>query len=122
MLTAIALMAMHAPKALCKDLMPTLARCISVALCVFALLAPRAALALDPTRSIVQMFHRAYTHDDGLSGAVHAIAQTRDGYLWVGTDDGLYRFDGVHFEHVVDNRFLARGILALKVTSSGDMW
>lgn len=86
------------------------------------LLASAPAIALDPTRSLVQMFHRAYTRDDGLSGAVHGIAQTPDGYLWVGTDDGLYRFDGVRFEHVADKRFLSRGILALKLTGSGDMW
>jgi len=37
--------------------------------------------------------------DDGLPGSsVAAIAQTPDGYLWVGTYDGLARFDGVRFE------------------------
>src|SRR5262249_55546607 len=36
--------------------------------------------------------------DDGLPGSsVAAIAQTPDGYLWVGTYDGLARFDGVRF-------------------------
>ena len=34
------------------------------------------ATALDPTRAIVQLFHRAYTRDDGLPGPVNAIAQT----------------------------------------------
>ena len=36
--------------------------------------------------------------EDGLpQNSVTALAQTRDGYLWVGTQDGLARFDGVRF-------------------------
>ena len=66
--------------------------------------------ALDSARSILQMFHRAYTRDDGLPGAVNAITQTPDGYLWVGTASGLYRFDGVRFERVGDDRTLAPDI------------
>ena len=86
------------------------------------LLASTPATAIDPTRSLVQMIHRAYSRDDGLSGAVHAIAQTPDGYLWVGTDDGLYRFDGVRFDRVADNRMFSRGILGLGTVASGDLW
>lgn len=41
---------------------------------------------------------RSWQTDDGLPHtAVQAIAQTLDGYLWVGTRNGLARFDGVHF-------------------------
>ncbi len=41
---------------------------------------------------------KQWTTDDGLPGnAVLAIAQTRDGYLWLGTLNGLARFDGAHF-------------------------
>ncbi len=43
-------------------------------------------------------YAKQWTTDDGLPGsAVLAIAQTRDGYLWLGTLNGLARFDGVHF-------------------------
>lgn len=86
------------------------------------LLASTPATALDPARSIVQMFHRAYTRDDGLPGGVNAITQTPDGYLWIGTDSGLYRFDGVRFESVLEGRLLSQDILALKMTASGDLW
>jgi hypothetical protein len=65
------------------------------------------ASALDPTRSIVQMSHRAYTRDDGLPGGVSSIAQTKDGYLWIGTANGLYRFDGVRFEPFAADKLLA---------------
>ena len=45
---------------------------------------------------------RIWQTDEGLpQNSVHAIAQTRDGYLWVGTREGLARFDGVRFT-VVD--------------------
>lgn len=41
---------------------------------------------------------KAWTTDDGLpSNGVHALAQTKDGYLWVGTTGGLARFDGMRF-------------------------
>jgi hypothetical protein len=39
---------------------------------------------------------RNWSTDDGLpQNSVTAIAQTRDGYLWLGTFNGLVRFDGV---------------------------
>src|SRR5262245_10501452 len=41
---------------------------------------------------------RAYRIADGLpSNIVNAIAQDRDGYLWLGTSSGLVRFDGANF-------------------------
>ena len=42
-------------------------------------------------------FIRSWQDQQGLpNNTVNAIAQTRDGYLWLGTDEGLARFDGVH--------------------------
>src|SRR6185369_17703467 len=42
--------------------------------------------------------HRSWRTEDGLpANRVRAVAQDRDGYLWVGTDLGLVRFDGVKF-------------------------
>jgi signal transduction histidine kinase/ligand-binding sensor domain-containing protein len=56
------------------------------------------AKALDPDRRISQYAHTAWRVQDGaFSGTPNAIAQTRDGYLWIGTDGGLLRFDGVRF-------------------------
>ena len=84
--------------------------------------APTPAVALDPTRSIVQMSHRVYTSDDGLPGGVSGITQTPDGYLWVGTHSGLYRFDGVRFERFAADRLLSANIFSLTTTASGDLW
>ena len=54
--------------------------------------------ALDPSRQISQYGHTAWRLEDGVfAGAPNVIAQTTDGYLWIGTQAGLTRFDGVRF-------------------------
>src|ERR1051325_2818736 len=54
--------------------------------------------SLDPKKSINQYVHDVWTADNGLpQTSVQAIAQTADGYLWLGTQEGLCRFDGVRF-------------------------
>src|SRR3984893_4191576 len=54
--------------------------------------------ALNPDRLISQYGHTAWRIQDGFfGGQVRAITQTNDGYLWVGTESGLFRFDGVRF-------------------------
>jgi ligand-binding sensor domain-containing protein len=54
------------------------------------------ASGLNPSLDINQYAHKAWTVRDGFfTGAINAIAQTPDGYLWLGTEFGLLRFDGV---------------------------
>src|SRR5215831_19106369 len=54
------------------------------------------AFALDPALDVSQYAHTAWRVRDGFpEGEVNSIAQTPDGYLWLGTDLGLLRFDGV---------------------------
>lgn len=54
--------------------------------------------ALDPSHSVHQYGHRAWTREQGhLPGGVFSVTQTRDGPLWVGTEFGLFRFDGITF-------------------------
>ena len=54
------------------------------------------ALALDPTLDVAQYAHTAWKIREGFSkGAIGPFAQTSDGYLWLGTEFGLLRFDGV---------------------------
>ena len=56
------------------------------------------ALALNPAVDISQYAHTSWRIDDGFSsGRVTSFAQTSDGYLWLGTEFGLLRFDGVRF-------------------------
>ncbi|MGB9491609.1 MAG: two-component regulator propeller domain-containing protein, partial [Terriglobales bacterium] len=54
--------------------------------------------ALNPARHLSQYGHTAWRIQDGyFSGQARAIAQTKDGYIWIGTAGGLFRFDGVRF-------------------------
>ena len=54
------------------------------------------AFALNPSLDISQYAHTAWTIRDGFfPWTIQTIAQTPDGYLWLGTEFGLYRFDGV---------------------------
>ncbi|MBV9403784.1 MAG: hypothetical protein JO211_00460, partial [Acidobacteriaceae bacterium] len=60
-------------------------------------LAPRAQ-ALDPTKTLTQYAHRIWGQEEGLfQPTIYSILQTRDGFLWLGTQDSLIRFDGMHF-------------------------
>jgi len=66
---------------------------------ILLLLLPATARALDPARRLADYARDAWTMTDGLpQESLTAILQTRDGYLWLGTLDGLMRFDGVRFE------------------------
>jgi ligand-binding sensor domain-containing protein/signal transduction histidine kinase len=54
--------------------------------------------ALDPARSVYQYNCRSWTRQNGLpANGINAIVQTTDGYIWLGTQNGLVRFDGVEF-------------------------
>jgi signal transduction histidine kinase/ligand-binding sensor domain-containing protein len=53
---------------------------------------------------------------------VRALAQTRDGYIWVGTDDGVSRFDGVRFVSCSQEGFPAGPVQALLGDTNGALW
>jgi ligand-binding sensor domain-containing protein len=53
------------------------------------------ASALNPSLDINQYAHTPWTAREGFKGIIESIAQTPDGYLWLGTEFGLLRFDGV---------------------------
>src|ERR1051325_6092039 len=54
--------------------------------------------ALNPTQAITQYTQDVWRTEAGLPhNSVLAIAQTPDGYLWLATEEGLARFDGVRF-------------------------
>ena len=89
------------------------------------MLAAGPAPALDPARKIAQYKHTSWTVDDGAPANVRALAQTPDGYLWLGTDTGLYRFDGVTFELVSDAQGTSSrepAVTALMTSRSGELW
>jgi signal transduction histidine kinase/ligand-binding sensor domain-containing protein len=54
--------------------------------------------ALQPTTRLTQYAHRVWRiGDDGLLATPQGVAQTADGYIWITTSNGLFRFDGEHF-------------------------
>jgi ligand-binding sensor domain-containing protein len=71
----------------------------SLPLCALLLILVASPLrAVDPNRHISQYAHTTWRVQDGaFKGAPYAIAQANGGYLWIGTADGLFRFDGVRF-------------------------
>ena len=84
------------------------------------------ASALDPSRRLTQYLQRIWQTRQGLpQSSIFAIHQTRDGYLWLGTGDGLVRFDGVRFTSPEDLDGLAlpkMSVRQLAEDSRGDLW
>jgi signal transduction histidine kinase/ligand-binding sensor domain-containing protein len=71
----------------------------AVTLCVLLLCATAASAQRDGRdRSISQFYHSRWTIKEGAPGQISALAQTRDGFLWLATASTLYSFDGVRFE------------------------
>jgi len=83
------------------------------------------ARALDPRKTLTQYSRKVWTQEHGLpQDTIRAIAQTTDGYLWLGTDEGLARFDG--YEFVVYSKangdLPANSITALASAGDGSLW
>jgi signal transduction histidine kinase/ligand-binding sensor domain-containing protein len=99
------------------------AYCIAGALTL--LLGAGSALALDPAMQISQYAHTAWHMQDGVfGGAPHAITQTADGYIWLGTDAGLVKFDGVRFVpwDPPDERSAISAVFSLLGGRDGTLW
>jgi ligand-binding sensor domain-containing protein/signal transduction histidine kinase len=82
------------------------------------------AQALDPPESGAGYVIQKFTVEDGLSSNnVNVILQTRDGFLWIGTQEGLLRFDGRHFMPI---QFLPQAspilVSALAEAPDGALW
>jgi ligand-binding sensor domain-containing protein len=84
------------------------------------------AFLLATGNTVAEYRFDVWTADSGLpQNSVRAIVQTRDGYIWVGTLDGLARFDGVRF--TVFNKANSPGLSGNRVTAlyedfDGDLW
>jgi signal transduction histidine kinase/ligand-binding sensor domain-containing protein len=85
-----------------------------------------AAFALNPALDLSQYIHTSWKVRDGFAaGRIFALAQTADGYLWLGTTGGLYRFDGVRTDGwrlPVGQTLPAGRILALLAAPDGSLW
>jgi PAS domain S-box-containing protein len=83
-------------------------------------------LALDPSLDISEYALRTWKVRDGFAkGYIHSITQTPDGYLWLGTEFGLFRFDGVRAVawQPPENQRLPHGtIFSLLAARDGTLW
>lgn len=95
-----------------------------------ATIQPRAVpmLTNQTARSSGNWTHRRFTTEDGLPGnVVNAVLQARNGYLWVGTEDGLARFDGRKFQaFTVENtpalKAIGPRVCSLAEDAEGTIW
>jgi signal transduction histidine kinase/ligand-binding sensor domain-containing protein len=81
--------------------------------------------ALSPDKLISQFTHTVWSAQEGIPVPVRAIAQTPDGYLWLGSEAGLFRFDGLHFlawEPASGEHLLSDSVLSLYVARDGRLW
>lgn len=96
---------------------------------------PQTALPAEPPHVVIplssqtpyrlqlsQLQHRAYLSRDGAPASGTAIAQTPDGFLWFATQNGLYRFDGEHFDNSVTRLLPTTSIFSLYAEPNGDLW
>ncbi len=84
-----------------------------------------AVLALGRDRTIAQFHHTAWTAKDGAPSQITALAQTTDGFLWIGTARGLFRFDGVQFERYKPPAGVtlpSENIYTILATPDGGLW
>jgi ligand-binding sensor domain-containing protein len=72
----------------------------------------------------INLHHTSWTARDGAPAEVLTMAQTTDGWLWLGAASGLFRFDGVRFERYepVGATMPATAISILNAQASGDLW
>jgi signal transduction histidine kinase/ligand-binding sensor domain-containing protein len=91
-----------------------------------ALLAASPAEALDPAKAVTQYRHEVWRTREGLpQSSAEALVQTRDGYIWIGTQEGLARFDGarfVVFDKASTPELRHNRILALLEDRRGRLW
>jgi len=99
---------------------------VIVGLSIVLAMSTKPARAVDPNQPANSYIRTTFTVEDGLSSnVVNAILQTRNGFLWIGTDAGLNRFNGRHFTPIYyrGSESTPQGIVsALAEGPDGDLW
>ena len=97
----------------------------AVLMCMLGAVPCGTALAEVPQPTITQYTHTAWGEKEGAPKDIRAIAQTEDGYLWLASATGLFRFDGITFEHYEPQSgpALPAGFVpALLALPDGELW
>ncbi|MDB6053016.1 MAG: sensor signal transduction histidine kinase [Verrucomicrobiales bacterium] len=92
---------------------------------IFLYIATCPVLALDPSKSVFQFNCQNWNRQSGLpSDKVNSVAQSTDGYIWLGTQNGLVRFDGLEFKTIPITMAVARGqdVRSVVKASKGGVW
>jgi signal transduction histidine kinase/ligand-binding sensor domain-containing protein len=107
-------------------MMPTQNRHIAIFLAsIISLIFPTSGYSLDRDRTIAQLHYTFWSEKDGAPSQISALAQTEDGYLWIGSARGLFRFDGVKFEEFKPQpgvELPSHSIYSLMATPDGGLW
>lgn len=80
---------------------------------------------IDRDQKLPELYHSAWTFKDGAPAEIYALAQTTDGFLWLGTATGLFRFDGIRFEAYKlqsGQIFPQRSVASLFAVPDGGLW
>jgi len=112
---------------ICREVRFTTRRLPFIVLAALALPCfARPLLAIDPNRIIAQYIHDYWGSEKGFGGgSVSALAQTADGYLWIGTNKGLFRFDGLSFRafpQAIPTAFPIGPVQGLRSDLQGNLW
>jgi len=87
---------------------------------------PTTACALEPTTPLARLARQSWSMENGLpQNTVPVLLQSRDGYMWVGTELGLARFDGVSFrifDHATNSAFPDAEVRCLLDAADGGLW
>jgi signal transduction histidine kinase/ligand-binding sensor domain-containing protein len=83
------------------------------------------AWSLESDLTLKQLNHRGWTAASGAPSDVVALAQTPDGTLWIGSEMGLFRFDGLSFVRYVgppNQPFESNNVSTLATSPDGALW
>ena len=100
--------------------------CVLFAFPVLLVAQPPVPFGLTPSKHLTQYIHEAWqTEKTPLEGAIRSMAQTREGYLWIGAQEGLFRFDGDNitpFNTRTTPQFASNVVSALFEDREGNLW
>jgi signal transduction histidine kinase/ligand-binding sensor domain-containing protein len=99
--------------------------CRLLAVLVFAFLPRQQLIGQTQPATGLQVDHDSWTFKEGAPENVVALAQTTDGFLWLGTPTGLFRFDGIRFEPFhspFGDKLFSTNISSLFAQPSGGLW
>jgi signal transduction histidine kinase/ligand-binding sensor domain-containing protein len=92
---------------------------------IISLIFPTPGYSLDRDRTIAQLHYTFWSEKEGAPSQISALAQTQDGFLWIGSARGLFRFDGVKFEEFKPQpgvELPSHSIYSLMATPDGGLW